>query len=296
MTASTIAMGAELFVRAYVWTLGSLLVFATALAAGVEAAATPVSSPHATRARACALVAVVAAANLYGGTIPGGGWGRLVATLAGTQIAFGIAAYLLMTRNGVITHWWSRNVWVAPRQLGLALGVASVAVSAGLLIKNQAFRPALDVELRAMTGEAHSTGWRGIRGEPLYVQETDALVTTLRELPDEQRRNLYVFPLNAAIYALADARNPTRFDSHQGDFLAPSLFDEVLRELHQSQPSVVVLQRRANPAPTPKADPLGPWVRPAIRTAVEDFVHQRYQLSQSWTHYELWTLTSPNDS
>jgi hypothetical protein len=70
----------------------------------------------------------------------------------------------------------------------------------------------------------------------------------------------------------------------------------VLRELHQSQPSVVVLQRRANPAPTPKADPLGPWVRPAIRTAVEDFVHQRYQLSQSWTHYELWTLTSPNDS
>jgi 4-amino-4-deoxy-L-arabinose transferase-like glycosyltransferase len=296
ISASTVAMGAEVFVRAYVWSLGSALVFAIAAAAALEAALTPVSSPRATRVRSCALVALVAAANLYAGTMPGGGWGRLVETLSGTLLAFGIAAYLLTDQNGLIGRWWSQNVWVSPRLLGLAFAGASLAVSTGLLVKNQAFRPALDVELKAMTGEARATGWRGIRGDPLYVQETDAIVTALRSLPEERRNSVYVFPLNCAIYPLAEVRNPTRFDSAQSDFLAPSQFDELLAELQQYQPPAIVLQRHANPSFRPNTDDLAYWVRPEIRRAVEDFVHRHYQLSLEWTHYELWTLRSSTDS
>lgn len=290
---ATLAMGVEVIARVYTLTLLSTLIFAIAVAAVLEAAATPLSSPSGRSAHAAAMVAVVAACNLYGGTIPGGGWGRLVETLPGSLLTFGVGAHLLTQQGGRVAHWWTRNVWVSPRVFGTVLGLSAVAVSVGLLIKNQAYRPGLDVELRAMTGRASDPAWRGIRGEPLYVTETDELLASLREASrGRPRTTLYVFPLNSAIYPFSGLRNATAFDSHQVDFLAPSRFPEVVAQLRDRKPALVVLQRQANHARGPDFDDPGIWVRDAIRIAVHDFVHANYTLRKQWKYYELWVPRS----
>jgi hypothetical protein len=286
-------MGADVIGRVYTLTFQSTLIFAIAVAAVREAVVTPLSAADGKRAHASALVAVLAAANLYGGTIPGGGWGRMVETLPGTLLTFGIAAHLLSKPAGHIAGWWARNVWLSPKLAGIALGLSAVAVSGVLLVKNQAYRPKLDVGLRAMTGRAQGQGWRGLRGDPLYVSETDSVLSTLRALPAEQRQTLYVFPLNALFYPLTGARNATQFDSHQVDFLAPSKFAEVTAQLARSKPFAIVMQRLPNQALGPDdADYAEAWVRPAIWANVKSFVHANYQLTRSWRYYELWTRRS----
>lgn len=288
-----VALGSEIFVRVYIWSFGSALVFAIAVASLVEAHATrdPARQP---RAYTAALVSLVAAANLYGGTIPGGGWGRLVETLPATLPAFGVCAWLLRRDDpGPVSRAWKRFVWATPTAVGMALLVSALAVSAGLLYKNQAFRPRLDVELQAMTGEARAPGWVGLRGDPIYVADTDAVLSSLRERTVEERRSVHVFPLNPALYPLADARNPTSYDNYQSDFIAPSRFADAVAQLERAKPALVVMQRHANPSLGPDFDDREIWVELSLRESVEAYVHGHYRLIRSWTYYELWEKRPP---
>jgi hypothetical protein len=166
--------------------------------------------------------------------------------------------------------------------------VISVLVSAGLLVKNQAFRPLLDVPLAAMTGTPRSAGWQGLRGDPVFVQETDGVIEEIKKMSKAERNRIYVFPLNCALYALADAKNATGFDSHQIDFLAPSQFDDVLTQLRERKPAAIVYQRRPNASFGARPEEDHSWVRDDIRNAVLAFMHAHYKLARSWAYYELW--------
>ncbi len=292
--AATAPLGPEVLVRVYVWSFGALLVFGIAGGALLEAAQAAPEGRR--RAHACALVAVIAAANLYGGTIPGGGWGRLAETLTGTLLCFGIAAALLRGSDGAFSRLWYRLTWISPRAAGVALAASAVLVAAGLLVTNRAYRPSLDVGFAAMQGEAQEPGWRGIRGDRLYVAETDALIRALRGLPDRQRDSVFVFPLNSALYPLAGVRNPTSFDSLQKDLVAPSQFPRLLDQLRSSPPAAIVLQRAPNSAFGPVPPPSAPaWVDSRLNSAVREFVHTHYQLHTQWQYYELWEPSEPQE-
>ncbi|MDD9946884.1 MAG: glycosyltransferase family 39 protein [Myxococcales bacterium] len=283
------ALGPDVVVRVLMFPFCGLLVVAIGVAAVVEAARQPADGPAGTRAMTIACVALAALANLYAGTIPGGGWGRLVEALPGTLPAFGVGAALLRA-PGLTRALWEREVWIRPRYAGFALGAATIVVSAGLLVKNQAFRPTLDVAFGRMTATGEAPGWRGLRGDPDFIRDTDAVIERLASLPPETRANAYVFPLNCALYLLADLHNPTSFDSHQVDFLAPSQFPRLMSELEQSRPSVIVLHRR------PNASELAPeyfWVRPGLWPMVDEFVSKNYRLGERLGVYELWFPREP---
>lgn len=291
LIAGSMLFGPEVFVRVYILTFVNLLLFAIAGAAAWEAlAATRESDPRRIRiAYSCFLVALVGAANAYGGTIPGGGWGRMVETWGGSLMAAGVGAYLICWHGGVVASAWKRTFWIAPKRLGIGLAAASVVISAGLLGKNQAFRPGLDVSLAAMTGETRSPGWRGLRGDPTFVRETDEVIDSLRALTPELRSRVFVYPLNSALYPLADARNVTRFDVMQIDFLAPSRFPEVLDELNRVPPAAIVYQRKPNASFAEDSDR---WVRPPMPESVRSFLQAHYRKAQSWNYYELWLPAS----
>jgi hypothetical protein len=289
LAAATVPLGPDFLVRAYVWSFGAVLVFGIGVLAVLEAArAAPESR---LRATACALVAVIAAANLYGGTIPGGGWGRLAETLSGTLLCFGIGSALLRESRGAFADFWQRMTWVSPRTAGIALATSATFVAVGLVATNRAYRPALDVSLFAMKGVAQEPGWKGIRGDALYVEETDAVIRTLRELPEDEKRNVFVFPLNSALYPLAGVRNPTAFDSLQKDLVAPSQFPRVMEQLKSARPAAIVLQRAANSAFGPLPDD-PTWVHKQLRADVFEYVHTNYELHTRWQYYELWKPAS----
>jgi 4-amino-4-deoxy-L-arabinose transferase-like glycosyltransferase len=282
-------LGVDAFVRVYILSFMNILFFAIAAASLIEAVKAPTSPAGSNyHAYAAALVAVSAASTTYAGAIPGGGWGRMVGTWAGCLLSVGIGAHLLSNEGGVVAGWWRRNVQVTPRAAGATLGVISVLVSAGLLVKNQAFRPLLDVPLAAMTGTPRSAGWQGLRGDPVFVQETDGVIEEIKKMSKAERNRIYVFPLNCALYALADAKNATGFDSHQIDFLAPSQFDDVLTQLRERKPAAIVYQRRPNASFGARPEEDHSWVRDDIRNAVLAFMHAHYKLARSWAYYELW--------
>jgi hypothetical protein len=276
----------ETFARILVFPLNFLIVvLATAFAA------LDYGSNRGSTLSACRLsLAVFGLANLYGGTIVGGGWARITETMTGSFYAYAVLVDVIQ-RNTAIQHWW--NLRVAWRQTTVVGAAACAAVLWGLLMlaDNRGFRPWIDFPLYRLDRSMSVEGARGIVGFGPFVADTDAVVRKVQDILSERAsREIFVFPLNCMVYPLAGATNSTTFDTLQSNPFMVELIPTLRGQLDQRPPSVVVMQTRANHTLEPPLESNRVWVVPESVFAVRDFLRShRYRKEYESIFYEVYT-------
>ncbi len=276
----------ETFARLLVFPL-NFLVFALALALAGYDAVTTGGSPRS----ACRLTLVVfGLANVYGGTIVGGGWARLTETLTATFFVYGVLVDLV-ERDEAIQSWWRQRIAWSPTAVAAAATTAALLWGVLMLVDNRGFRPWLDFPLYRLDRTMRAEGARGIVGFGPFVDDTEAVVATVREILDRRAapREIFVFPLNTMLYPLIGARNSTRFDTIQSNPFVLEMIPELIRQLEGRPPSVIVMQKRANPTLGPPLESATVWVIPESVFAMRDFLQRHaYHKKAESAFYEVW--------
>ena len=289
LIAFVVVWDVETFARLLVFPL-NFLVFAVTLALAVRDAVATAGSPRS----ACRLTLVIfGLANVYGGTIVGGGWARLAEMQTATFFVYG-ALVDLLERNDAIQQWWRRWIaWSTP-SVAVAATVTAMVWGVLMLVDNRGFRPWIDFPLYRLDRTMRVEGARGIVGFGPFVEDTEAVVGTVRGILDRRAmpREIFVFPLNTMLYPLIGARNSTTFDTLQSNPFVREMIPDLLQQLERRPPSVIVMHKRANPTLGPPLESATVWVVPESVFAMRTFLeHHPYRMAWESTFYEVWERT-----
>jgi hypothetical protein len=289
LIALVVVWDVEAFARILVFPL-NLLVFALTLVLTVRDALATGGSPRS----ACRLTLVVfGLANVYGGMIVGGGWARITETLTATFFVYGVLVDLLERDVGVQAWWRRRVAWSTTTVVATATTVAALWAVL-MLVDNRGFRPWIDFPLYRLDRTMRIEGARGIVGYGPFVEDTEAVVASVRGILDRRSapREIFVFPLNTMLYPLIGARNSTTFDTLQSNPFVPEMIPDLLGQLERRPPSVIVMHKRANPTLGPPLESATVWVVPESVVAMRAFLKQNpYRKAWESTFYEVWERT-----
>lgn len=250
------------------------------------------------RTAACRLALVVIGfATLYGGLVTGGGWARLTELLTATFAVFAMLGDVAMV-SPRIRPAWERRFACAPETAIRIWTLAAVCWAALMLVDNRGFRPWIDLPLYRLSTTMDVDGARGIIGYGPFVADTDAVTRYLRRrLAEKRADDIFVFPLNCMLYPLAHARNPTRFDTLQTNPFVPELVPALVDQLEARPPSLVVMQKIANPTLAPPLESEKVWVVPESVSAVRAFLAAgRYRKEFDSTFYEVFARPGRGDA
>jgi hypothetical protein len=228
----------------------------------------------------------------------GGGLGRFIETMTGSFYIYGVLVDLVMN-NVSIKAFLSKAISWSEREYICGGTVSYVILGLMMVVQNASFTPGLDFPLYRLNQSMYIKGARGIIGESNYVKETEEVIDYMKNLLtsfSNNRKEMFVFPLNCMLYPLIGVKNPTTYDTLQSIPFIPEFIPDLIAQLKETSPEIIIIQKRATQATGPlRSEKV--WVHQEVVNVVCRFVEMNYvKLYETKLHYEVYRLKRPQST